>query len=88
MQAVSDRIANIRQAFNVREGFKPSDFKLPDRILGKPPLKAGPHEGVTLDLEPQAREYYAKMEWDYETGKPSRKKLKELGIDHVVKDLD
>ena len=87
MKAVSDRIATMRQAFNVREGFKPSDFRLPDRILGKPPLKSGPSAGVALDLEPQARERFAKMGWDYETGKPSQEKLVELGLEDIVKDF-
>jgi len=87
MRVISDRIATMRQAFNVREGFKPSDFKLPDRILGKPPLKSGPNAGVTLSLEPEAMEYFAKMDWDYKTGKPSQKKLVELGLEDVVKDF-
>jgi len=87
MKVVSDRIATMRQAFNVREGFKPSDFRLPDRILGKPPLASGPNAGVTLNPEPEARDYFAKMGWDYETGKPSREKLTELGLEEVIKDF-
>ncbi len=84
---VSNRIATLRQAFNVREGFEPSDFKLPDRVLGKPPHKSGPLEGITLDLDSHIKEYFNSMGWDYRTGKPSQEKLKELGLEDVIKDL-
>jgi len=84
---VSNRIATLRQAFNVREGFKPTDFKLPDRVLGKPPHRSGPLKGMTLDLDPYVKEYFREMGWDYETGKPARQKLKELGLEDVIKDL-
>ena len=32
-----ERISNLRQAFNVREGLNPLKFKVPDRVLGRPP---------------------------------------------------
>lgn len=84
---IGNRIATMRQAFNVRAGFKPSDFKLPDRVLGKPPLKSGPLAGVTIEPEKQVEEYFKSMDWDVKTGKPSRKKLEELGLEDVAKDL-
>ena len=84
---VGNRIATMRQAFNVREGFKPSDFEFPDRVLGKPPLKSGPLEGVKIHPEIQVKEYFESMNWDLETGKPSRKKLMELGLKDMARDL-
>lgn len=86
---VGDRIATMRQAFNVREGFKPSDFKYPDRVLGKPPLKSGPLAEVTIEKEVEklVEEYFKSMDWDLETGKPSRNKLIELGLEDVARDL-
>jgi aldehyde:ferredoxin oxidoreductase len=87
MLLIGDRIATMRQAFNLREGFKPSDFKYPDRILGKPPLKSGPLAGVTIHPEIMVAEYFKSMDWDTETGKPSKKKLVELGLEDLVKDL-
>jgi aldehyde:ferredoxin oxidoreductase len=77
----------MRQVFNVREGFKPSDFKLPDRILGKPPMKDGPLAGVTLDLEKERKKYFRSMQWSYRTGRPSRKRLIELGLQDLIKDI-
>lgn len=84
---VGSRIATLRQAFNVREGTKPSDFKLPDRVLGRPPLKSGPLAGVTLDVEPERKKYFESMDWNFETGRPSEKKLVELGLEDIARDL-
>lgn len=84
---VSNRIAAMRQVFNVREGFKPSDFRLPDRVLGKPPMKRGPLAGVTLDVEKRKRRHFRSMQWSYLTGRPSRKKLVELGLEDLIEDI-
>jgi aldehyde:ferredoxin oxidoreductase len=89
MIVIGDRVATMRQAFNIRHGFKPSDFKYPDRVLGKPPLKLGPLAGVTIEkeVEQQVKEYFQSMGWDLKTGKPVREKLIELGLEDVAKDL-
>jgi aldehyde:ferredoxin oxidoreductase len=82
-----ERIANIRQAFNIREGLNPLKFKVPDRVLGKPPLKEGPVAGVTVDEDTMIREYLTAMDWDLTTAKPSKKKLLELGLGDVAQEL-
>jgi len=82
-----ERIACVRQAFNVRQGFRPSQFKLPDRIAGRPPPEYGPLRGITIDVESMSREYFKVMDWDYETGRPSKKKLLDLGLARIADDL-
>jgi len=82
-----ERISNLRQAFNIREGLNPLQFKVPDRVLGRPPQKEGPVAGVTVDEDTMVKEYLAVMDWDAKTAKPSKKKLQELGLEDVVKDL-
>jgi aldehyde:ferredoxin oxidoreductase len=82
-----ERIACIRQAFNVREGFTPMDFKLPGRASGKPSLPEGPLKGVTIEIENWVREYYQYADWDYTTGLPSLEKLIQLGLAEVAKDF-
>jgi aldehyde:ferredoxin oxidoreductase len=84
---MGERIAAIRQAINVREGLTPKDFKLPGRAIGKPPFKEGPLANVTLDIDTMVAEYYKAMDWDPETGKPSKKKLMELGLEDVAQEL-
>jgi len=82
-----DRIAALRQAFNLREGLSPRDFKLPRRAKEGLPLKDGPLANVTVDVETLVSDYYKAMDWDPKTGKPSKKKLEELGLEDVAKGL-
>ena len=82
-----ERIANMRHAFNLREGLNPLQFKVPDRALGRPPQKEGPLAGVIVDEDTMVKEYLAAMDWDAKTTKPSKKKLLELGLMDIAKDL-
>jgi aldehyde:ferredoxin oxidoreductase len=82
------RVMNMKLAFNLREGQKPSDFVLPPRAVGEPPQKEGPLAGITIDYKTLKRNFFAPMEWDEDTGKPSRKSLEVLGgMEDVIKDL-
>jgi len=82
-----ERISNLRQAFNIREGLNPLQFKVPDRLLGRPPQKEGPLAGVTVDEETLIKDYLAVMDWNPKTAKLSKKKLQELGLEDVAKEL-
>ena len=82
-----ERIQTLRHVFNVREGLKPADFVLPDRLVGRPPLENGPTAGVTIDIETLVREYYLAMGWDPETGVPGAERLARLGLADLVGDL-
>ena len=83
----SERISAMRQAFNAREGLRPQDFTMPGRAIGKPPLDEGPTANITVDVDTMVAEFYHAMDWDLETGKPSKKKLLELGLDDVAEQL-
>jgi aldehyde:ferredoxin oxidoreductase len=82
-----ERIANIRQAFNQREGIYLTDYRLPSRTLGMPPHEEGPLAGVTVDKDVMVREFLKEMDWDLVTGKPSRRKLIELDLKDVAEML-
>ncbi|MDO8687398.1 MAG: aldehyde ferredoxin oxidoreductase family protein [Dehalococcoidales bacterium] len=82
-----ERIANIRHAFNLREGINPMQLPVNPRIIGLPPQTEGPLKGVTSDIETQVRDNLKALDWDLVTAKPSKKKLLELGLDDVVKVL-
>ncbi|NQU64048.1 MAG: aldehyde ferredoxin oxidoreductase, partial [SAR324 cluster bacterium] len=45
------RILNLRKAFNVREGIRPSDSKLSPRAIGTPPLTQGPLKNVSVNID-------------------------------------
>ncbi len=80
-----ERIANLRQAFNLREGISLADFHLPGRAVGKPPKVEGPVAGVTVDDEVMVKDFLRAMDWDPVTGKPSRQKLSELQLEAEAK---
>ena len=82
-----ERIANIRHAFLLREGINPRELKVHGRIIGRPPFKEGPLAGVTSDIETQIDETLKALDWDSVTTKPSKKKLLELGLDDVAREL-
>ena len=46
-----ERIANLRQSFNVREGINLLQTKIPPRAYGRPPLSDGPNAGITVKIE-------------------------------------
>jgi aldehyde:ferredoxin oxidoreductase len=81
---IGHRILALRQAFSLREGIDPRGIRLPDRILGRPPLARGPLAGVTLDNEEMIEDYYRNLGWDTATGWPTREKLSELGLSDVA----
>jgi aldehyde:ferredoxin oxidoreductase len=84
---IGERIAQIRHAFNLREGLNPLEFDVPPRLLGIPPQEAGNLRGVTVDLETQARDFCAAMAWDPKTARPSRARLVALGLVDVAEDV-
>jgi aldehyde:ferredoxin oxidoreductase len=51
------------------------------------PLDEGTSADRVPDMDKMLREYYAYRSWDWETGRPSRDKLLELGLDQVAEDL-
>ncbi len=84
--AIGDRIANLRVAFNLREGLKNAAFKVPARVLGNPPLPGGATKGVTVDLATQQNEYFAEMGWTSD-GVPKPETLARLGLDFAAHDM-
>jgi aldehyde:ferredoxin oxidoreductase len=78
------RISTILHAFNLREGFKPTDYTLPPRVAGNPPLTAGGTKGVTIDVEGLKKQYYEAMGFDPSTGVISADRAKTLGIAHIL----
>ncbi|MEW6357532.1 MAG: aldehyde ferredoxin oxidoreductase family protein [Planctomycetota bacterium] len=87
IDTIGARIANLRMAFNCREGKPNWTFKIPDRVIGRPPLKDGPLADVTVDHKLQIKEYLQAMGWDTRTGKPKKATLKKLGLEFAAKDM-
>ncbi len=75
--AAGRRILTLRQAFNAREGLTPDQFELPKRIAST----------AKVDFTALRNGYFAEMDWDLKTGKPSKKSLADLGLAELAADL-
>jgi aldehyde:ferredoxin oxidoreductase len=84
LYALGERIAAVRQMFNVREGITLRDMRMPDRLRGKPPLTKGPLQSITIDDDTQIKEYLDLLDWDQVTGKPSPERLRTLGLEDLI----
>lgn len=82
-----ERIANVRQAFNIREGFNMKELKLPRRAFGYPPLEEGPTAGNYVDYQSMLNSYLIAMGWNPETAMPESKTIAELGLSNLLSDL-
>lgn len=87
MRETGERIANLRMAFNIREGDIPTKRRIPGRLWGSPQLEAGPHKDVQLDVKTLEQDLLAACDWDPETAAPSKKKLESLGLGDVAEKI-
>jgi aldehyde:ferredoxin oxidoreductase len=84
MVQTGQRIAAMLHAFNLREGFKPSDFTIPPRVCGNPPLTAGSLKDVKLDIEELKRQYYEAMGYDFQTGNIRQETVRALELQDIL----
>ncbi|MBP1688798.1 MAG: Aldehyde ferredoxin oxidoreductase [Deltaproteobacteria bacterium] len=81
---IGHRILALRHAFSLREGIDPRSIRLPDRVVGKPPVKDGPPSDMTIDHEALLQDYYRNLEWDPVAGRPSHDRYRRLGLGDVA----
>jgi aldehyde:ferredoxin oxidoreductase len=82
---VGERVLNLQRLFNMREGLSRKDDVLPERIKQKPAFGFYEKEDqcAIKDFEGMLDEYYAARRWDIKTGRPSKEKLRELGLEDL-----
>jgi len=80
-----ERAWNLKRAINIRMGLTAANDKLPKALLE--PYHEGGAKGFAPDLKGMLAAYYEARGWDLETGKPSKQKLLELGLQDIAKDL-
>jgi aldehyde:ferredoxin oxidoreductase len=81
LKRAGERIHTMKKLFNVREGWRPEDDWLPERLLSET-LPTGVAQGVGLsagDLREMIQGYYRARGWD-EAGLVPKAKLSELGL--------
>lgn len=84
LEYLGARIGALRQMFNTREGLQVTEFKIPGRAYGYPPLNDGPLKDITVDIKLQMKEFYQSQKWDTQTGKPTLERLKELDLEDFI----
>ncbi|HSM70751.1 MAG TPA: aldehyde ferredoxin oxidoreductase C-terminal domain-containing protein, partial [Anaerolineales bacterium] len=85
MMKFGERSWNLKRAINNRMGLTRANDKLPKALLT--PFPDGGSEGFVPDIEGMLAAYYEVRSWDVETGKPTPKKLTELGLEDIAIDL-
>jgi aldehyde:ferredoxin oxidoreductase len=85
MMKAGERAWDLKRAINIRMGLTAANDKLPKALLT--PLPEGGSAGYIPDLDGMLFAYYDARGWDEKTGRPTRKKLLELGLDDVARDL-
>jgi aldehyde:ferredoxin oxidoreductase len=86
LREICERIVNIERAFNMREGIRAKDDRLPDRLL-KEPMPDGPAKGSVVPFEILKDDFYREFGWNSETGAPKRETLERLGLNNVAEEL-
>ncbi len=80
-----ERSLNLKRAINNRLGVTRKDDKLPKIV--RQALKEGSTAGIEPNMDLMLKEFYEVSNWDWETGKPAKEKLIELGLTQAAKDL-
>jgi aldehyde:ferredoxin oxidoreductase len=81
-----ERIQNLRNAFNRREGIRPADFAPHPRMMGEGDghLTEGPLKGVRVPLYDLRNDYFRNMHWNAETGLLEKRRADELGLSELL----
>jgi aldehyde:ferredoxin oxidoreductase len=83
--AAGDRSINLKRAISNKLGLNREHDRLP-RICSAA-LDEGSTAGVEPDLEKMLKGYYQFRGWDWETGRPTKAKLLELGLNQVAGEM-
>jgi len=84
----ADAVIDLLEKMIRREGLQtPKHFKMNPRGAGQPPLTVGPLKGIKLDRDRLKGDFLRAMQWDAKSGAPSKKKLDELGLQRIARDL-
>jgi aldehyde:ferredoxin oxidoreductase len=89
-QEVGERIVNLERAYWNRQMSGAREDTVPERFTTEPMPQGIPEQtnvGTVLPLSDMLQKYYKYRDWDPKTGFPTERKLKQLGLDYVAKDL-
>ncbi|MFC1910689.1 aldehyde ferredoxin oxidoreductase C-terminal domain-containing protein, partial [Chloroflexota bacterium] len=89
LEKVGDRIITMERAFNVRNGFSRKDDTLPERMLKEPlHTRGAPGEGQMMREQDKFLDRYYDLRGWSRNGIPTIAKIKELGLDYLIDELE
>jgi aldehyde:ferredoxin oxidoreductase len=80
-----ERSLNLKRAINNKLGVTRADDHIPD--IARKALTEGGTAGIEPDMDMMLKEFYTVSNWDWDTGKPKKEKLQELGLEFAASDL-
>jgi aldehyde:ferredoxin oxidoreductase len=80
-----ERAWNLKRAINIRMGLRRENDRLPKHLLTA--LREGGSAGYVPPIDEMLEAYYRARGWDPATGRPTRAKLDDLGLEGVAADL-
>ena len=85
MMQCGERGWTLKRAINNRLGLTRANDKLPKGLLE--PMPNGGSAGYVIPFDEMLEAYYEARKWDKVSGKPSKEKLLELGMEEIATDL-
>jgi aldehyde:ferredoxin oxidoreductase len=82
---VGERGWTLKRVINIRMGLTSSNDVLPKALIQ--PLKDGNSAGYVPPIKEMLSAYYTARDWDPISGRPSKEKLLEMGLDEAIRDL-
>lgn len=76
-----ERILTMKRLFNIKMGLTPKDDRLPEILTRS--FSIGGSAGRSPDFGKLKEYFYKYRDWEKKTGKPSKAKLKLLGLDNL-----
>jgi aldehyde:ferredoxin oxidoreductase len=83
LYTAGERIFNLKRVLNLKLGLNPRQTEVFPQ-LWRQALEEGGAQGYVPNWESMLREYYIARDWDWDSGRPSREKLVELGMEDLI----
>lgn len=90
LMLIGERVSNLQRCFNVREGIRRKDDRIPKRLMLPPvdgPFSKRLETGIK-NYDAMLDEYYEVRGWDKKNGMPLLETLKALGLEISSKELE
>ncbi len=82
LMKAGERSTTIKRLLNCKLGITRKDDRLPGIV--KRPYADGSNAGYVPDIDKYLQDYYAVRGWDWASGRPTKEKITEMGLEDLV----